>query len=430
MAKYLIETDDGAKYEIETEEPVAPSPVPVPSGPPSLLSRLGEAGKKVAGVVAPALPIIGPAAQSIKTGRAFEATSDLVGQGLNKAIDKIPEPSSPSFAANLAGNTGIAGLRVGADLAAGAISPLGIALGPAGLSGKAVKGAGEAVEQAAVPAARRALGFMKSDLMSAKSAFESARKQATANKSAKALLDKGAISKSGSTSTTAENVTKLVWEGSKKLENVLSSADEAGAALPQNVLADKLIDGLKAQYPKEQSVLQEILDEVATHGEKLSLKNLDDLRARWGKIGYQDRTVSSDASNLFRAAHKLADRAITEAIEGVGGKELGAAYKSSKRAMAEALTALGPLQKQVAGEMGNSLFSLPSFILAAGTGNIPGAAAALGATELIRRRGAGVAANILSGLGKSAKNARPGLANTAGLLAVSKAKNGKGEKKQ
>ena len=433
MAKYQVETDQGT-YEVETEDPAQDSPdfmeagaeksfaekavgAITPEAPPQ--TGLGESllqGTKE--MFAPSMDsvkrLLNPNAGQFGPSRALEQAGQQVGQAVRGAAQNTAEQLATSKFGqqntNLAAGLGT-GYSVAADLASSSLAPSSFQqnLGAEGI-GMAVKGLGKPFKEAAVDPARRALGFQKSQLVSQKSPFETTRKIAQANKSAKAMLEADVISPTGNLDDTIEGATKVLSGGSRKLSRVMDAVDATGKKIKPSVLDSSLIDDLKPKFDDEFRATEKILEDIKVYGKDgLSLKDLDELRARWGKIGFQDKTVNSTEANMYREAFKSIDKQAKKHIESVS-PDLLADYTSGKSAQENAINALRGLNNKKAADLGNDLVSLPSKVLAAGqlaAGDIPGAAATAGISQAVKRRGMAVLATGMQGAGRALEKGAP-----------------------
>lgn len=284
-------------------------------------------------------------------------------------------------------------------------------LGSEGI-GMAASLAGPALKGAAVDPARRALGFQKSQLVSQKSPFETTRKIAQANKSAAAMLEAGAISPTGNLDDTIEGATKMLQGGSRKMSTVMDAVDSSGRTIKTSSIDASLIDDLKPKFDDEFKATGKILDDLkAFSKDGLSLKDADELRARWGKFGFQDKTVGTTEANMYREAFKSIDKTIKGHI-GAVKPALLPDYVAGKAAQENAINALRGLGNKKAADLGNDVFSLPSKVLAAGqlaAGNLPAAAATAGIAQVAKRRGMAVLSTGMYGAGKALeKGVTPG----------------------
>jgi hypothetical protein len=258
----------------------------------------------------------------------------------------------------------------------------------------------EALDRGSVGPARRATGFMKPDLRSTKSPFESIRKTAQANMAGKEMLDRGAIPLLGSPGEMQDNALNILAEGRGKVAQVIDAVDSSGAGMPTTDLGKSISSSINPKFKDEISAVNAVVDDMeAINPESLSIKDLEELKVRWGKLGFQDKTVGSTVADVYRKAYKAADKAIKAHIESVAPDMLGD-YVAGKKSMEVANTALRGITNKGAREAANNPLSLPSIIMGAGDvaqGNLPQAAAKIGVTQAVTNRGAALTANLMKG---------------------------------
>jgi hypothetical protein len=406
MAKYLVETDQG-KFEVETEEPdqshpdfMAPGAEkslasqavdairPEVSGPPQnegFLSRLARGTRQTLFPTSmdEVKSLFNPNAGQYGVSRVLEEEGKRVGGAVRGAAGNSAEQLATSKFGQqhpyLAAGAGAAYSTV-ADAASDSLTPSSFQqqLGAEAI-GPVLSEVGSKIKGAAVDPARRALGFQKSQLVSQKSPFETTRKIAQANRSAEAMLEADAISPTGNVPDTIHNATKILSEGSRKMSTVMDAVDNTG-----KTISASSIDS--SQY----NAVDKILKDIKAHGKDgLSLKDADELRARWGKIGFSDKTVTSTEADMYRGAFKSIDKQIKRHIESVD-PSLAKEYVTAKATQENAINALRGLGNKQAADLGNNLFSLPTKVLAAGqlaAGDVPGALVTAGVAEAVKRRG-------------------------------------------
>lgn len=428
MAKYLVETDQG-KFEVETEEPSQDHPDFIEPG--------GEKSFAEKAVSAISPEVQGPPKDGGLMSRLLRGTRQTLFPSNMNEVKSLVNPNAGQYgmsrileeegkrvgaavrASDVSGK--IAGSPIGAKLPQAALFPMAMGsaavdavsdsltpssfqqqLGAEG-AGAALRAAGPVLKESAVDPARRALGFQKSQLVSQKSPFETARKIAQANRSARAMLEADAISPTGSLDTTIQNATKELSSGSKKLSSVMDRVDKAGKTIKVASIDSAIIDDLKPKFDDEFTATEKILKDLRAYSKDgLSLKDADELRARWGKIGFQDRTVTSTEANMYREAFKSIDRQVKKHIEAVN-PDMISEYVAGKAQQENAINALRGLGNKKAADLGNNIFSLPTKVLAAGqlaAGDVPGALATAGVSEAIRRRGLAPLARGLYGAGR------------------------------
>lgn len=276
------------------------------------------------------------------------------------------------------------------------ISPEDIALGV---------GSGELLDQTVgrlarsvkTDLARRAIGATQSDLQSAKSWKDSLRKQAKANRAANDLLERGAISNTGSTSKTIEKVQKLRSKAISDLKNVLSTVDKARGGIDTTELALKMEKSLRPIYPDEKAAFNKIVDDIGSPGLTISLTEAK-TRLKPGIGRAWDTPPTGRAVQFMRKAERFLENMIGKRVADIGGKKASSLYRNANRLYGNTETALNTLLKQNAREMGNALPSVRAVVGAsgalAGGAGLPQAATTLGLGEAMIRRGAGVGANI------------------------------------
>lgn len=383
------------------------------------LQRLGESTKEL---VMPSMDglkrLFSPGAGQFGPSRFLEEEGKKVGQAVRSSAQNIADKMATSVPGAAAG----AALGTAADVTSDMLTPSSFqqSLGSEapGLLGPAIKGM-------AVEPARRALGITKMHMSNSKSGFEAIRKQAVANKTAADMLEKNAIAKLGSTSQTTENAFKILHEGTRGMDDVIGQLDSAGAKIDQNKLAVKLIDELNPKLPEEQAVLEKMLSDLQSFPNGIPIAEAKrKLKDYWGTKGFEQLQVGSAAASLYRKAAQTLEREMSDVIKTAGGPELSELYAMSNKSYGTAVNALKGLGNKLAAEMGNNAISLPSTIWAASrlaAGDLMGAASAAGLSEVAKRRGAGIAANVLFRGGRGIESAPPQRGFTA-LLQSSKAR--------
>lgn len=224
-----------------------------------------------------------------------------------------------------------------------------------------VQKAGEFLRGPAVSAARRSLGFQKSQLSSTKSPFETMRKTAQANKASEAMLERGEIPLSGSADTMQENALKILAKGRGKVSTAIDAIEKGTPKVVESEIDDALLKGLDPKNQAELNTALTIRRDIADRLVKgeLGVKELNDLRSAWGKSGFQDKTVGSEAANMYRKAWKVAGDKIKALADAVS-PEIGTAYKSGLKDEEIAMNAMRGIQNRIAGDQGNAALSLPA----------------------------------------------------------------------
>lgn len=286
----------------------------------------------------------------------------------------------------------------GGELAANMLmqSPEDVVLG-AGI-GQTINLAKNITPKIANAAARRALGYQKSDLMSAKSYRDSMRKQANAKNAADLSLKEGAISKTGSVETTASNLLKLNQKAGIKMKRLLEKLDSSGQQVNTTFLAEKLKRILKPIQPDELKAFDKILEELGAPGRTTSYSYLKTkIKPNLGKSW--DAPPSNQAIQFMRRASNFIENEITEAISKNIGKDAANIYRGANKTYGLTKDAANKAYKAVGGEMGNNLIGLPTYVAGSGAlmqGNLNRAFGSIGLFEALRRRAAGVTANLLN----------------------------------
>lgn len=452
MGVYQIDTDAGT-YEITTEEPAdVHTQLPQEGQSLDLSGAVKNAAATASGLVTPpaqpqgsflsrlkgaAQDLFTPNMDSIKRlfnpnagqfgpSRVLEQAGQQVGNAVKSSGQNIGETLATSRFGQQNTNTAAAigaGIGTVADVTANSLTPSAFqqqlgAEGATSLAPEAAKALARPIDTEAGDAARRALGFQKSQLSSTKSPFESMRKMAQANQAARSMLDKGDIPWLGSTDTMQASAVKSLSEGAKAVSSVLDQVDATSPKL-EEVQIDSALT--KALDPKNQAELnaalavrQDLSDRLVQG--QLPIKELDNLRSEWGKLGFQDKTVGSPAADIYRKAWKSAGDMIKGHIE-ESSPQLLDQYKAGMADQSTSLTALKGIMNKSSKLEGNNVIGLPTMILAAGrvgSGDFLGAAEVVGAMEALKRSGAAFSANALKGTAEllnSQATAAPGIAS-------------------
>ena len=275
------------------------------------------------------------------------------------------------------------------------------ALAVASILATPIETSGKAVESA-VPFARRALGFQKSML---KTPF--ARGQAT--KAAEMALEKDIIPLSGNPQTMYQNATELAAKSGQKIGNTLKQipADLGKAFDDLEILRSNLTKGMKSGiYAKTNEAINAIQDnvlELASKGPNLTVGALNDVKSRLGQSLNYLSDLASQGDN--KAIQNTLANTVRELVKNHISPEEFTSYLNNQKLYGAAKLMQKGLNNEIAGQMGNAAVSLPSIGLAAGelaTGNPVRAAATMGLTEGLKRRGAGTTAALLQKVGSNA----------------------------
>lgn len=275
-----------------------------------------------------------------------------------------------------------------------------------GLMGLATKGA----SALAPKSARRALGITKGTMNNTKSFRESLRLQARAEKAGESMLEEGAIPLLGGAEKTKTNVMKVLNKAGSEMNAVRDSLK--GKTINVDDLGGKILDEIKTDFPGQNKVGLEILNDLEAVRGKVDINKLQELKSRFAKLGYVDRTVGTDASLAYRKAADTLDRYMNDFIEANASKEAAVRFQSAKKLYGDASFAMKGVSQEIAAQLGNNLFSLPSYILAGAElagGNPLKAASTVGIIQALRNRGSAVTANALKGVSKAPKGLGAGL---------------------
>lgn len=353
-------------------------------GPSRVLEQEGQRVAKV--VRSSGQNIVDTLAES-KFGQNYPKLAATVGTPISMATDLTSNSLTPT---SLQQNLGAEGI---------------------GLTGEIV---GPALKKSAIPYARRSLGFQKGQ-MTSKSGFEALRKQALANQTASEMLSKNVISKTGDTTTTTNNAMKIIHDAQDTLNKVIGHMDDAGVTIDYNDLGSKLIDTLKPRVPEQQAIVTNILKDLESFPDPQHIPISEAkkiLKDYWGTKGFERSMIGTPAAELYRKASMALENEIRSKVMDSAPKELADAYSLANKSYGSAVHALSGLGNKLAGEMGNNVISLPSTIWAASraaSGDFLGALGAVGASELAKRKGSGIAANLIYGAGKTVEGSvRPG----------------------
>lgn len=360
---------------------------------------LEQEGQRLGGVVRRSAQNIGESISESKFGQNNPRVAAIPGAIVGALADTISTSLTPSSAQQSLGAEAI------------------------GITGRV---AGEAIKdsKAATDADRRALGFQKKDIYNSKSPFESMRKLALANRTAKEMLERGGISVTGSTEASLKNAVDILGEGSGNINKVVDAVDSAGVKIQPDVLGNKIIDELNPKLPEQQKIVEKILNDIQeTYPNGLTISEAKrTLKKYWGGKGYDMTTVGSEAASLYRKAADVIGNLIHETIKNNVSPEMLSLYAEGNKNYSTGINALRGLANASAAEAGNNLVSPTSIMLGVGelaSGNVPGAFAAAGGTEFLKRRGAALTANAIYGFGESLSGTR----NFGGLSTLFKSAN-------
>lgn len=272
--------------------------------------------------------------------------------------------------------------------------------------------AAPAAAKAAVPLARRALGFQKSFL---KTPF--ARGQAT--RAAETALEEGVIPYSGNPTTMFERASELASKTGRKIGGMLEKApanlqqsfDDLEALRPQLTqgMSGGVYEGANTAINRVQENILELV------GKAKSARDINKVKSRLAQsINYLGDLASQSDNKEIQTT--LAN-SIREMVKSAFSPEEFTEFLQNQKLYGAASLMMKGLNNEIAGQMGNRATSLLSMIPATGqlaAGNLPGAAATLGLGEMALRRGAGTAARIVQDVASPLQSASLGAATTAG----------------
>lgn len=323
-----------------------------------------------------------------------KAATGLSGEGLPTQINPFLPPNKIKTSPEVA-----AAIGTGIQMAPDVLSSFAV---PTQQGGPAVK--------EAVPLARRALGFQKSFL---KTPF--GRGQAT--KAAEMALEKGVIPYSGSPTTMFQRAEGLASKSGQNIGKVLEKTPvEPDIAIENlNRLRGQITKGLPTGvFSNASSAVNDVLSDlkvlanrtkgslglVPEKGQQITAEQLNQLKTRLGqKLNFlADLASQSDNKAIV---NNLANT-IRDAVKSFTTPEEFAQFLSSQKQYNAAQLMLKGLNNEIAGQMGNRAIGPYSVIAGAGqlaSGNAPAAAATLGITEGLMKRGAGAGARAIQDVG-------------------------------
>ncbi len=249
------------------------------------------------------------------------------------------------------------------------------------------------------PMAQRALGLTKRFL-------NTPFARGKARQAAGVALDEGIIPISGSAD---EAMARAVDLQTKSGETLGAMRESAGASS-----IDPVFDSLEAARKNATGGMrggawdtvhrkfdeaQETLFSLLNQGPEVALREVERVKKLLSK------TVNWVADNVSQETAKQISSAIENGVENImRSKGINMAeYGTQKTIYGASKTMQKGLANEVAAQAGNNAVSLPTMVLGAGQlakGNVPGAAATIGLTETLRRRGAGAGAAALEKSGR------------------------------
>ncbi len=277
-------------------------------------------------------------------------------------------------------------------------------IGTEGATSMAFEGGGKLIAAAAkplvVPAARRALGFGSKFL---KNNF--ARAEAT--RAATVALENDIIPVLGSPEVAYRNATELAKSAGGKIGEVLKKIDfekiapnaEYELELARKSLTKGTDKGLLAGANKVIDVVKETINELygrgATAAEYNTAKNNLAGLVNYATEQTNQRTNKAVVKTMADTVRRTINKLLPESFDD---------YLKNQRLFHGAELMKKALNEELAKQMGNNALSLPSLLagaVGAGTGGTTSALSAVAASELLKRRGMGMAARGLQGIARN-----------------------------
>jgi hypothetical protein len=332
-------------------------------------------------VDSPALPIAG----SIIGGIAGNVPGAALGGAAGQAFKQLGQRSfglnAPETSLQAAGDIGLEG----------ALSAFGQGVGNVAVAG---------AKSLAVPAARRALGFSSRFL-------KSNLNRAEATRAATLALEKDIIPVLGSPEVAFQRASDLAKSAGNKIGNVLKSIEfekiapnaEYELELARKSLTKGTSKGLLAGANKVIDTVKETVMELYGRGASAADYNV----AKNNLAGL----VNFATEQTSQRTNKAIVKNMADTIRGSIKKLLPDSYEEflkNQRLFHGAELMKKALNDEIGKQMGNNALSLPSLLagtVGAAQGNVAGAAGAIGATELLKRRGLGITARGLQGIARN-----------------------------
>lgn len=378
-----------AKYPVYASQ-VDPADQPAPASPTKSLPRRAleavvdsPAIPTIAGVGAglATLPLAGPGAVGVAgvVGAGAEGYRQIAARALG-----LPTPQT-----SLEAGKGM--------LKEGAVQAASEAGGQVINYGLKATGAGRALENAAIGAARRALGFSKRFLNTPFS-----RREAT--QAARVALENDVIPVLGSPQVMFDNASKLANKAEQAITSKLKNIDfykiapdaevditQFGRKVAKGTDTGLFAGTVKPMVAKVKETILELYGRGATASEYDQAKN-----AVGETINY-----FADTAGTQNVKKKMV-RSMADTVRATVKKYLPESYEeflANQRLSNASLNMIKGLNNEVAGQMGNRLASPYAVLMAAGetaAGHPVKALGTLGFTEEALRRGAGTSARLLN----------------------------------
>jgi len=366
----------------------------------------GNQGQRMAPAPQPPsfMESLGQVTQQAMAPHQFSPSSMLqqIPQLASRASGKVGELVSEDLARQKVNPNVAAGIgtliSMGPDLALAGANPM--------------QGAAKTIPQMAIKAQRRALGIRMPELMLP-------FKRGQAAQAAKVALEQGVTSATGSPAVLFKKASDLAAKTGQKIGSIRESVGEQSVQPVLKAIDDYKAIRLKGATGGKWDVIAGKIEEVKETVKGVinpktgnaSLKRIADAKkeikdsVNWAA----DNVSQRDAKALASAIEKGSEAVLAQA----GGDMK--TYKAIKPIYSAAKFMIKGLNREVAAQEGNMAISLPSLVAGGITGG-PAGIAKVGAFELAKRRGAGIAASeIMSAANATKEAAIPALVLTEKL---------------
>lgn len=389
----LSEAEELELLELEDEFGELDSPQqPIPQK--SFIRRTGEAV-----INSPALPIAGGAAGAALGAGVASIPLAGIGAAGGEAYRQL---AARKMGLSAPETSGQAALDIGVQ---GGAAMLG-------------EGVGQAVKpmfsKAAVPFARKALGFSKRFLNT-----PFARRQAT--QAAETALQKNVIPLLGNPTSMLGRVEALAEPVGQEIGQVLKSTpgDLTKTFDDLERLRQKITKGTReGVFAKTNSAIDDVqstLLELTGKGKEITAQTLTNIKTRIGNSVNYLSDLASQSDN--KAIVSTMGNTIRNIVKAVQSPEVYQKFLGDQKLYNSYKLMVKGLNNELSSQMGNRMVSPYSVIAGAGqlaTGQPEKAAATLGLVEGLMRRGPGISARSLQLFGKGAPSISRGIAQTAG----------------
>lgn len=274
---------------------------------------------------------------------------------------------------------------------------------------------------AAVGPQMRSMGFQKSF-------FKTPFARGQAQKAARTALEEGVTDTFGSPSRMFQKASDLANRSSEAIKSTIKEVPVSVKNAFDNLesLRNQITQGAGKEggfsgvHKAIDSVQNDISDLTAMSGgpsNKLFAGNLNKIKSRLGNSLNYLADLTSQGDN--KAIVTNLANTIRDAVKDVVPAEEFIQYLKNQKLFSAAELMKKGLNNEIAGQMGNSAVSIPSVGMGAArfaAGDIPGTLAAVGVTEGLKRRGAGIAANAIQKIGSNVPLASGAVPSTSRIL--------------